>query len=81
MKSSRINDKSLDSIIKIFGNNYSLEKINLYDNNLDFENIIKFGQYTSKSECLNEINLMNNKTIKEQQRLLTSSNSHLIFAN
>ena len=81
MKSSRINDKSLDSIIKIFWNNYSLEKINLYDNNLDFENIIKFGQYTSKSECLNEINLMNNKTIKEQQRLLTSSNSHLIFAN
>ena len=81
MKSSRINDKFLDSIIKIFGNNYSLEKINLYDNNLDFENIIKFGQYTSKSECLNEINLMNNKTIKEQQRLLTSSNSHLIFAN
>ena len=81
MKSSRINDKSLDSIIKIFGNNYTLEKINLYDNNLDFENIIKFGQYTSKSECLNEINLMNNKTIKEQQRLLTSSNSHLIFAN
>ena len=81
MKSSRINDKSLDSIIKIFGINYTLEKINLYDNNLDFENIIKFGQYTSKSECLNEINLMNNKTIKEQQRLLTSSNSHLIFAN
>ena len=81
MKSSRINDKSLDSIIKIFWNNYTLEKINLYDNNLDFENIIKFGQYTSKSECLNEINLMNNKTIKEQQRLLTSSNSHLIFAN
>ena len=81
MKSSRINDKSLDSIIKIFWNNYSLEKINLYDNNLDFENIIKFGQYTSKSECLNEINLMNNKTIKEQQKLLTSSNSHLFFAN
>ena len=81
MKSSRINDKSLDSIIKIFGNNYSLEKINLYDNNLDFENIIKFGQYTSKNECLNEINLMNNKTIKEQQKLLTSSNSHLFFAN
>ena len=81
MKSSRINDKSLDDIIKIFGNNYSLEKINLYDNNLDFESIVKFGQYTSKSDCLNEINIMNNKTIKEQQRLLTSSNSHLIFTN
>ena len=81
MKSSRINNECLDNIMKIFGNNNSLEKFNLYDNYLDFESIVKFGQYTSKNECLNEINLMNNKTIKEQQRLLISSNSHLIFTN
>ena len=81
MKSSRINDESLDNIMKIFGINYSLEKINLYDNNLDFESVAKFGQYTSKNQFLNEINLMNNKTLKEQQKILLSSNSHLIFAN
>ena len=81
MKSSRINDESLDNIMKIFGNNFSLEKINLYDNNLDFESVAKFGQYTSKNQFLNEINLMNNKTLKEQQKILLSSNSHLIFAN
>ena len=81
MKSSRINDESLDNIMKIFGINYSLEKINLNDNNLDFESVAKFGQYTSKNQFLNEINLMNNKTLKEQQKIRLSSNSHLIFAN
>ena len=82
IKSSRINDESLNEIIKVFGNDsIPLEKINLNDNNLEFEGIAKFGQYTSKNENLNEIKLMNNKTLKEQQALLISCNSHLIFAN
>ena len=82
IKSSRINDESLNEIIKVFGDDsIPLEKINLNDNNLEFEGIAKFGQYTSKNENLNEIKLMNNKTLKEQQALLISCNSHLIFAN
>ena len=82
IKSSRINDESLNEIIKVFGDDsIPLEKINLNDNNLEFEGIAKFGQYTSKNENLNEIKLMNNKTLKEQQSLLISCNSHLIFAN
>ena len=82
IKSSRINYESLNEIIKVFGDDsIPLEKINLNDNNLEFEGIAKFGQYTSKNENLNEIKLMNNKTLKEQQALLISCNSHLIFAN
>ena len=82
IKSSRINDESLNEIIKVFGDDsIPLEKINLNDNNLEFEGIAKFGQYTSKNENLNQIKLMNNKTLKEQQSLLISCNSHLIFAN
>ena len=82
IKSSRINDESLNEIIKVFGDDsIPLEKINLNDNNLEFEGIAKFGQYTSKNENLKEIKLMNNKTLKEQQVLLISCNSHLIFAN
>ena len=82
IKSSRINYESLNEIIKVFGDDsIPLEKINLNDNNLEFEGIAKFGQYTSKNENLNEIKLMNNKTLKEQQSLLISCNSHLIFAN
>ena len=81
IKSSRINDKSLDNIMKLFGDNYSLEKINLNDNNLGFESIAMFGQFTSKNDAINEIKLLNNKTLKEQQSLLISCNSHLIFAN
>ena len=82
IKSSRINDESLNEIIKVFGDDsIPLEKINLNDNNLEFEGIAKFGQYTSKNENLNEIKLMNNKTLKDQQTLLISCNSHLIFAN
>ena len=82
IKSSRINDESLNEIIKVFGDDsIPLEKINLNDNNLEFEGIAKFGQYTSKNENLNEIKLMNNKTLKEQQSFLISCNSHLIFAN
>ena len=68
--------------MKIFGDNFSsLEKINLSDNNLEYENIAKFGQYVTKNENLNEIKVINNKTLKEQQTLLISCNSHLIFAN
>jgi Ran GTPase-activating protein (RanGAP) involved in mRNA processing and transport len=81
IKSSRINDESLNDIMKIFEDNSSLEKLNLNDNNLGFESIAKFGQYTSKNEIINEIKLMNNKTLNEQQGLLISCNSHLIFAN
>ena len=82
IKSSRINYESLNEIIKVFGDDsIPLEKINLNDNNLEFEGIAKFGQYTSKNEKLNEFKLMNNKTLKELQGLLISCNSHLIFAN
>ena len=81
IKSSRINDESLDDIMKIFEDNSSLEKLNLNDNNLGFESIAKFGLFTSKSDKINEIKLMNNKTLNEQQGLLISCNSHLIFAN
>ena len=59
----------------------SLTKINLIDNNLEFEGIAKFGQYTSKNKNINEIKLLNNKTVKEQQSLLKSCNSHLTFGN
>ena len=53
IKSSRINDESLNEIIKVFGDDsIPLEKINLNDNNLEFEGIAKFGQYTSKNENL-----------------------------
>ena len=82
IKSSRIDGKSAEEIMKIFGDNFSsLEKINLSDNNLEYENIAKFGQYVTKNENLNEIKVINNKTLKEQQTLLISCNSHLIFAN
>ena len=56
-------------------------KLNLNDNNLGFESIAKFGLFTSKNDKINEIKLMNNKTLNEQQGLLISCNSHLIFAN
>ena len=81
IKSSRINDESLKNIMQIFSDNLSLEKINLNDNYLGYESIAKFGQYTSKNDIINEVKLMNNKTLKEQQTLLISCNSHLIFAN
>ena len=81
IKSSRINDESLNDIMKIFEDNFALEKLNLSDNNLGFESIAKFGQYISKNDKINEVKLINNKTMKEQQALLISCNSHLIFAN
>ena len=81
IKSSRINDESLKNIMQIFSDNLSLEKINLNDNYLGYESIAKFGQYTSKNDIINEVKLMDNKTLKEQQTLLISCNSHLIFAN
>ena len=49
------------------------------DNNLEFEGIAKFGQYTFKKNNISEIKLLNNKPLKDQQTLLTSCNSHLIF--
>ena len=82
IKSSRIDGKSAEDIMKIFGDNFScLKKINLSDNNLEYENIAKFGQYVTKNDNLNEIKVINNKTLKEQQALLIGCNSHLIFAN
>ena len=81
IKSARLNDQSLYELSKVFGQNISLENLNLTDNNLEFEGIAKFGQYTSKSNNINEIKLLNNKPLKEQQYLLRSCNSHLIFGN
>ena len=81
IKSSRLNDESLHELSKAFGQNNSLGNINLIDNNLGFEGIAKFGQYTSKNRYINEIKLLNNKPLKEQQSILKSCNSHLIFSN
>ena len=81
IKSSRLNDKSLYELSKVFGQNNSLGNLNLIDNNLEFEGIAKFGQYTSKNNNINEIKLLNNKPLKEQQTLLKSCNSHLMFSN
>ena len=81
IKSSRLNDESLYELSKVFGQNNSLGNLNLIDNNLGFEGIAKFGQYTSKNRFINEIKLLNNKPLKEQQSILKSCNSHLIFSN
>lgn len=81
IKSSRLDDKSLYELSKVFGQNNSLGNLNLIDNNLEFEGIAKFGQYTSKNNNINEIKLLNNKPLKEQQSLLKSCNSHLMFSN
>mgnify|MGYP002524466322 CR=1 FL=1 len=81
IKSSRLNDESSHELSKAFGQNNSLGNINLIDNNLGFEGIAKFGQYTSKNRYINEIKLLNNKPLKEQQSILKSCNSHLIFSN
>ena len=81
IKSARLNDESLNKISKAFGQNTSLGNLNLIDNNLEFEGIAKFGQYTIKNNNLNEIKLLNNKPLKEQQTLLQSCNSHLLFSN
>ena len=81
IKSTRLNDESLNKISKAFGQNTSLGNLNLIDNNLEFEGIAKFGQYTIKNNNLNEIKLLNNKPLKDQQTLLQSCNSHLLFSN
>ena len=81
IKSARLNDDSLHELSKVFNQNASLENLNLIDNNLEFEGIAKFGQYTSKNKSINEIKLLNNKPLKDQQSLLKSCNSHLIFSN
>jgi len=81
IKSARLNDDSLHELSKVFNQNASLENLNLIDNNLEFEGIAKFGQYTSKNKSINEIKLLNNKPLKDQQSLLKSCNAHLIFSN
>ena len=81
IKSSRLNDYSLVKLSKGLGENDSLENINLTDNNLEFEGLTKFGQYTYKNNIINEIQLLNNKILSEQQSILKSCNSHLRFSN
>lgn len=81
IKSARLNDDSLNKISKALGQNNTLGNINLNDNNLEFEGIANFGQYIFKNNNLNVIKVLNNKPLKEQQALLLSCNSHLIFSN
>ena len=81
IKSARLDDESLLKLSEVFGQNNSLENLNLVDNNLGYEGLAKFGQYTSKNNSLNEIKILNNKPMKEQQALLKSCNPHLIFGN
>ena len=79
IKSSRLSDDILKELSKTIKNNKNITCLNLIDNYLGFQSIIKFGQYIRKNDIINEIKMLLNKPIKDEQILIKASNPHIFF--
>ena len=79
IKSSKIDDKTLINLGKSLKNHKKLKYLNLIDNNLDYQSIIKFGLLIRKNNIINEVKMLLNKPTKDEQVCIKRCNPHLIF--
>ena len=79
MKSLKMEGKALLKFGKILKDNKKLAYLNLIDNNLDYQNIIKFGLLIRKNNIINEVKMLLNKPNREEQSCIKRCNPHIIF--
>ena len=79
MKSLKMEGKTLLKFGKILKDNKKLAYLNLIDNNLDYQNIIKFGLLIRKNNIINEVKMLLNKPNREEQACIKRCNPHIIF--
>ena len=79
IKSSKINDKILTKLGKSLFNNNKLFYLNLIDNSLDYQSIIKFGLLIRKNNIINDVKMLLNKPSKNEIECIKRCNPHIIF--
>ena len=79
IKSARLDDNILKELSQTLKDNKKIISLNLIDNNLGYQNIIKFGLYLRKNEIINEIKMLLNKPSKDEQALIKACNPHILF--
>jgi len=79
IKSSKIDDKTLVSLGKSLKNIKKLIYLNLIDNNLDYQSIIKFGLLIRKNNIINDVKMLLNKPTKDEIVCIKRCNPHIIF--
>jgi Ran GTPase-activating protein (RanGAP) involved in mRNA processing and transport len=79
IKSSRLNDNILKELCQSLKDNKKIISLNLIDNNLGYQNTIKFGLYIKKNDVINEIKMLLNKPSKDEQALIKACNPHILF--